>query len=554
MKQTFTILFLLAFGCQLSAQAPTVGLLYYKPSQSWDGYNLIYPHNQPNVYLLNNCGEIVHTWTDDADFRPGNTAYIMENGDVIKTKRPSMVVGNPIWAGGGGATVERRTWDNDLLWSFTANDSLQRLHHDIAPMPNGNVLMIAWELRTEEEAIQAGRDMAKLAEGELWPEKIIEFDPSTESIVWEWYVWDHLIQDFDATKDNFGVVADHPELIDLNYDTEEGAADWLHANSLDYNPTLDQIMISIPTFNEIWIIDHSTTTEEAASSSGGMANRGGDLLYRLGNPAAYRAGTVDDQMLFYQHDAHWVDDFIPANFPHRDKIAVFNNRVGADYSTAHAFFSPWNMYEWKYDQNLDGVWGPTAFDLTYEHPVRERLFSTGLSSFQFLPNGNTLICSGRFGYTFEMTPDRNIVWEYRTPLRGGIPVSQGDSLAINNNLTFRMTRYPLDFAGFDGRTLAPQGYIELNPREEYCNSVISNVAEVQRYGLKIFPNPAQDQLTIVWEEGMYVDLELYDLLGRRVGAIETSGGRRYHDISYLEDGVYFVLIDGVEVQKLVIAR
>ena len=145
MKQTFTILFLLAFGCQLSAQAPTVGLLYYKPSQSCDGYNLIYPHNQPNVYLLNNCGEIVHTWTDDADFRPGNTAYIMENGDVIKTKRPSMVVGNPIWAGGGGATVERRTWDNDLLWSFTSNDSLQRLHHDIAPMPNGNVLMIAWE-------------------------------------------------------------------------------------------------------------------------------------------------------------------------------------------------------------------------------------------------------------------------------------------------------------------------------------------------------------------------------------------------------------------------
>ena len=129
---------------------------------------------------------------------------------------------------------------------------MDRLHHDIAPMPNGNILMISWELKTKEEAIQAGRDTALLTQSKLWPDYIIEVDPVLDSIVWEWHVWDHLIQGFDATKDNYGVVADHPELVDLNFVTNGGTADWMHTNSIDYNAELRQIMISVPTFNEVW--------------------------------------------------------------------------------------------------------------------------------------------------------------------------------------------------------------------------------------------------------------------------------------------------------------
>lgn len=534
-------------------QAHTVGVLFYNPSQSSEGYNLIYPHNQSTVYLLNNCGEVVHEWTDDADFRPGNTAYILEDGSMVKAKRPASVAGNPIWAGGGGGTVEKYDWDNNLQWTFTRNDEFERLHHDISVMPNGNVLMIAWELKTEEEALAAGRDTALLSQDKLWPEKIIELDPTSGNIVWEWHVWDHLVQDFDDTKANFGVVGNSPHLVDLNYDTSDGRADWLHANSLDYNFELDQIMISIPTFSEIWIIDHSTTTEQAAGHTGGQGNRGGDLLYRFGNPLAYDAGTVDDQKLFYQHDAHWIDDHLPEGFPHLGKIAVFNNRVGDDYSTANVLIPPWNMYKWRYDQS-QGLWGPTEFEQTFQHPVPTKLYSTGLSSFQFLPNGNTLICSGRFGYTFEMTPDENIVWEYKTPLLMGQPVSQGDTLQINNNLTFRCQRLPLDYDAFTGRDLTPDGYIELNPDETYCNSVLSSIDEVNTYNLKIFPNPADDMLVLDWEEGMHVHVDIVDLLGRKMDSIYTSGGRKYLDVSNYSPGLYLVQIGGMEVRKLVISR
>ena len=88
--------------------------------------------------------------------------------------------------------------------------------------------------------------------------------------------------------------------------------DWLHINAVAYNAELDQIMLSVFEFSEIWVIDHSTTTAEAAGHEGGKYGKGGDLLYRWGNPRAYRAGTVKDQKLFGQHNAHWIAKGFPA--------------------------------------------------------------------------------------------------------------------------------------------------------------------------------------------------------------------------------------------------
>ena len=166
------------------------------------------------------------------------------------------------------------------------NSETYHQHHDIEPLPNGNILILGWELKTGEEAISKGRDPLLLEDGELWPEHIVEIEPDGDggNIVWEWHLWDHLIQDFDSSLVNYGVVSEHPELMNINYmgpgqNSSGGKADWIHANSIDYNEELDQIIISSRALSEFWIIDHSTTKEEAASSSGGNAGMGGDILY-----------------------------------------------------------------------------------------------------------------------------------------------------------------------------------------------------------------------------------------------------------------------------------
>lgn len=531
----------------------TVGMITHDPSRAFPGYNLVYPHNQPNVYLLDNCGRIVHTWQDSAMWRPGNAAYLLENGYLVKTKRLTNFQNDSIWAGGGGAIIEIRDWQNALIWRFELNNPQQRLHHDFKRMPNGNILMIAWELKTEAEAIQAGRKPALLPQKKLWPDYLLEVNPSTNQVVWEWHAWDHLIQDFDPSKANFGDVKAHPELIDVNWDTSNGHPDWMHANAIDYNPELDQIILSVPTFDEVWIIDHSTTTQEAAGHTGGKSGKGGDLLYRWGNPAAYRAGTTTDQKLFYPHDIHWVGPFLDNTHPHYGKLATFNNQVNPRYSTVNVFDPGFDRSTWSYPMK-DGKWLPEKFDLDLTHPDTFQINSDGLSSVQLLSNGNTLILSGRWGYAFELTPSNQICWEYKVPLSGGTRVAQGRVLGIGANITFRMDRYPLNFPAFSGKDISPKGYLELNPDTASCTSVTPVREVLAPSGLRFFPNPAGEVLTLFLDEGSNQVIQVYDLTGRLHLQSKLIKGHNTLDISALADGLYFIRVPGRQAEKLVIQK
>ena len=457
----FTLFFAALFGSLTLEAQNTIGVTDFQPDLVDDGYTLIYPHNQPNVYLLDFCGEVVHTWANADTLRPGNMAYLQENGDIVMTYRPQVFSSDPIWAGGGGATIERRTWDNDVLWSYTLNDSTARLHHDIEVKPDGNVFAIAWEHFSAEEAIQAGRDSALVPEDGLWSEMILELSPDgngSANVVWEWHAWDHLVQDYDANQSNFGVVADNVNKIDVNFGTPSSqASDWLHINAIDYNPYFEHLLLSVPTFDELWIVDYNNFTP-------------GQLLWRWGNPEAYDMGTEEDQQLFYQHDCHWVYDHVTLNNPDFGKIAVFNNRVPSENGGTHSAVHLLNPAYTDYDNNFatdfdNGTYLPADFDWSYVAP--DSIYTSGLSSFQRLENGNSLICYGRWGDTREITPDGELAWRYKTPLinAGGFasPVSQGSEPTINQNMTFRAHRYPTDFAAFDGVDLSPQGVIELDP-------------------------------------------------------------------------------------------
>ena len=534
----------------------TVGLLSYDDEQSYDGYNLIYPHNQSTVYLFNNCGEVVHSWTDEDIYRPGNTCYILPNGNLIKTKRRfDATVNDPIWAGGGGAIVELRDWDNNLLGQYELNDSTARLHHDITSTDDGNILMIAWEEISESAAIDLGRDPALIANGKLWPEAILEWDPVLDEIVWEWHVTDHLIQDFDQTKPNFGVVADHPELININYDEHAGHQDWLHMNSIDYNAQLDQIIMSIPEHNELWVIDHSTTTEEAKSSAGGRSGKGGDLLYRWGNPIAYSRGTDQDKKLFFQHGVKWTNPEKGTPISEATKIHLFNNRVDDNLSRGQVIQPEFDVEANVYKLDEAGQFLPQDFESTFEHPSEPIIAaSVSLSSAQLLPNGNMLLCAGRWGFSYELTPDNEVVWEYRVPIKMGARATQGDSLNISNNLTFRIQRYSPDFPAFTNRDLSAKGYIELEPNIEFCDMIVPTIEPTFVENLRIYPNPSTSVINISHGSSLDQVVRMLNISGQVISSSNIVNGLAKMDLSAIDNGLYFLHFENGHVEKILVQK
>jgi hypothetical protein len=394
------------------------------------------------------AGRIVKTW--ETDSTPSSLAYLLENGNLLRAGLdPNAPFGR---TAGGGGKMQEYAWNGELVWDFRYGTAASTQHHDFRRLPNGNILLLVKEKKTAAEAIAAGRIPSTVEGTEVQPDSLVEIKPSGKTggeIVWEWHLWDHLIQDHDKEKANYGDVAAHPERVDINYNVVAGRRanpDWTHFNAVAYNADLDQIMVSLRNFSEIWIIDHSTTTTEAAGHTGGRSGKGGDLLYRWGNPRVYRAGAEEDQRLFGQHDAHWI----PKGLPGGGNVLIFSNgdtRPGSRHSTVEEIVLPVDA-QGRYALGADKKYGPQGPEWTYSAPNPTDFYSVNISGAQRLPNGNTLICAGAPGIVFEITPQKNVVWQYNLPGFGG----RGGTNARN---VFRAYRFGPDYPGLAGKQLAP---------------------------------------------------------------------------------------------------
>lgn len=441
------------YECSIYNPGFTVGLIKCETG-CYEGYTLFAPISSKNTYLIDMRGRKVNTWT--SNYYPGQTAYLLEDGNLMR----SIATSNPRFnIGGTAGGIQLFDWNGTLLWNYKYTNSSHHSHHDIEVLPNGNVLIVAWEVKSQPAALAAGRDPGFLGDGEVWSEHIVEVEPTgmnIGNIVWEWHAWDHLVQNFDATKDNYGIIAAHPELINVNCGMN-GRRDWLHINSVDYHEAYDQILLSVHHFNEIWVIDHSTTTIEAADHTGGLSGKGGDLLYRWGNPAAYNCGMEGDRKLYFQHDAHWIATGLRG----KGNIMIFDNgldRPGERYSQVVEITPPMESFA-KYAAVTPGTaYGPDDFAWFYTASFPPDFFSATLSSAQRLPNGNTLICEGDNAVFFEINDMDLILWKYINPVTPIGPVRQGD--IPNGNAVYRTFRYSPDFPGLIGKDLRPGNYVE----------------------------------------------------------------------------------------------
>ena len=375
-----------------------------------DGYTLFSPlPNQNssgifNTFLIDNNENIINQWSHDC--KPVTISYLLPDSSVVIPCTQDEVDG---LGGNGiaGGRILKLSWDGEILWDDIFVEDNYQPHHDIEPLPNGNILLITYERKTLSDALLLGRESI---DDEIWPSYIIELEQigiDSSRIVWEWHLWDHTVQDIYPDLSNYGSIHENPGKLNINLGSLGGgggaSGDWIHLNSIDYNETLDLIAISSRKMNEFYFIDHSTTTEQASSNTGGNFNVGGDFVYRWGNPQNYNRGTHLDQILVSQHSVNWIND----SFPGGGDIILYNNKTEEEGSQVLQIDVPVDNFYYQIDEihphePLYPQW--IYGDGNFFSPIQSGAFR--------LENGNTLISIGNRAEFFEIDSSLNIVWNY----------------------------------------------------------------------------------------------------------------------------------------------
>ncbi|MCB9262468.1 MAG: aryl-sulfate sulfotransferase [Flavobacteriales bacterium] len=526
----------------------TVGL-FKNDSTTFDGYTLLFPFPSKNTYLLNNCGHEVKKWV--SNYTPGAVCYLKPNGNLLRTAH--VMHDEFDHAGGNGGRIEEFDWDGNLVWFANLSDDSFSQHHDIELMPNGHLLVLLWRMVSNEDAVNAGRDPQHVdPEQPIWTESIWEIVPLKDSgyqIVWRWDAMNHLVQDYDDAKANFGIISQYPERLNFNSNYVTDNKDWLHFNSIDYNADLDQIMISCHAFSEIYIIDHSTTDQQSGGHFGGQQNKGGDILYRYGNPAVYGRGTSADQVSFKQHDAQWI----PKGYPNAGKILFFNNGGTRAYSSVE-LFTPSLDINGKYAIDGTKPFGPPNSEWEYTaNPIKKDFYSVNMSSVQPLSNGHFLICESTKGHFFEIDQNKNILWSYVNPITATGPITQGTKPL--GNACFRAYKYATNSSAFSGKTIKEGDRLELSPLPILCDDTThvvdtthhGGIARISFGSLKLFPNPAINNVT-VQSSSIITTVKIIDARGVEVATIKPNQKHFEIDLTSFSLGLYHVYFENIEQQ------
>lgn len=539
-------------------------------AQQYPGYTLVAPQNSTTVTLLDTASVVYHTWSG----LTGQTAYsnyVMPGGTLVRTVKTT----NSVFTGGGMAgRVQKVDYNGTLLWDYTYSTTTYCSHHDICPLPNGNVILIAYELKSSSQVTQAGCQSAIT----MWPDHIVEVQPtgaSTGTIVWEWHLWDHLCQSYNSAKDNYVTnTADHPELYNINDNPQKEI--W-HMNGIDYNPILDQIVLSAHNTNEFYVIDHSTTTAEAASHAGGRGGRGGDFLYRWGSPSNYgQSGNTNFNVL---HDAHWV----PEGCPTAGNLVALNNKgISNTQSCVDQVTPPVSGYNYTYTANT--AWLPATYTLRQNCNGG----TSNMGNSQQLPNGNMLICLAISGTIYEINSAGTSLWTYTASgsvaqafrynschLNNAAPAiptitANGNVLTSSAATTYQWYQDGVQIAGATGQSYSPSQsgtYLVRVTDANGCTYSYSAIFDftlatgIENYislnTLNVFPNPTNGVFQLTGElvnDGNF-EAEIYDLAGSRVLAVKNE---KQIDLSAYPAGIYMLIIRsenfGTASEKIVLVK
>lgn len=423
----------------MSSTIYPTGTTIYDPEKAWSGYTLM-PIPKIGAVLIDMNGNVVKVWKDFQGF-PNK---LLPGGYCMG----SLGVRDNEYSYQDQTDVAQIDWDGNLVWKFNKKELIEdegheaewmaRQHHDYQREGNpvgyyvpdmecktdsGNTLILCHETIHNH----------KISDKQLLDDVFIEVDWEG-NIVWEWRVSEHF-RELGFSQAAKNVLFRNPN----QHFTKNGElGDWMHINSMSTlgpNKWYDDGDERFHPDNIIW-------DAREANIMAITDKKTGKIVWQIGPDFTATKEMRKIGQIIGQHHCH----MIPKGLPGEGNILLFDNGGWAGYGLPDRMSTDGTKVDIRDHSRileinpvtLKVVWSYTASDsVTGMMPmiVNTNFYSQLISAAQRLPNGNTMITEGCFSRIFEVTPDKQIVWEYRAPFTKESP----------GQFVYRAYRYPYDY-------------------------------------------------------------------------------------------------------------
>jgi hypothetical protein len=397
------------------------GTTIYDPDKCWNGYTILQPRNI-GATLIDMNGNLVNQWKGLQGFPSSNK--ILPGGYVMGNTRAR----NPKYGFQDNVDLVQVDWEGNIVWMFNRYELVRdphskatwmaRQHHDYQREGNpvgyyvpemnplvdkGNTLMVCHK----------NMHNPNISDKLLLDDTIIEVTWSGE-IIWEWICSNHF-EEMGFSEEAKNSLRRNPSV----REDEGRAGDWMHVNSLSMlgpNKWFDSGDKRFHPDNIIW-------SGRETNILGIIEKKTGNIVWQAGPDYTATPALRELKQIIGPHHVH----MIPRGLPGEGNILVFDNGGQAGYGAPNAS-SPTGRQNALRDYSRIVEFNPVTLEIIWEYPVsearfttpvvRNRFYSSFMSSAQRLLNGNTMITEGMTGRIFEITAKGEIVWEYISPYYG----------------------------------------------------------------------------------------------------------------------------------------
>lgn len=413
-----------------------MGTTIYDPEKAWSGYTVM-PVVGVGTVLIDMNGNVVKTWRNLQGF-PNK---LLPGGQVFG----SLGMRDSQYAYQDMTDLVQVDWDGNVVWKFNKKEQVNdggkeqwvaRQHHDYQREGNPvGYYVPGMECKTTEgnTLLLCHEDLhnKRISDKRLLDDCFIEVDWEG-NIVWEWHVNKHFNElGFSEAAKN--VLFRNPN----NHPNGGGQADWMHINSMSLlgpNKWYDAGDERFHPDNIIW-------DAREANILAIISKETGKIVWKIGPDFTETKELRAMGQIIGQHHVH----MIPQGLPGEGNILIFDNGGWAGYGFPDRMSKDGTKTD-KRDHSRILEIDPTTLQVVWEYTgfamggtgmsnlvANTKFYSQLVSSAQRLPNGNTMITEGCCCRLFEVTADKEVVWEYYAPFD------------FNNPFIYRAYRYPYNY-------------------------------------------------------------------------------------------------------------